>query len=951
MSNPAVVPAHLSYFAIYNPTLGPTDETVRDQIVFYYSRRLELEHERRGKEKRVRAGKDETLSEQDVGDAEENERLRQVGLAQGMVNFVKNFSNGFPLETVETEKSRVVLKELEPDWWILAAVDLTQLPATNRVPSTSSSVKSGRSTPSVEPTPANNIEYSSREVAPAPLLLTQLVQAQRLFLLHHASSLSELWKRHENKRELFCNLLQRYWTRFIWNWDVLLHGNPSVDLYNATKLAGGGELGVGVGEEEWGSGEREVLEGFAARTDGLVDLIVGRYGDVPPPARSDDKKDTHIGKVSSSWLGNGESPGAEDGIIFGGIGGISQSSRTTVSHWMESIYMLGDGAYGVLENPSALPRHRKKRRKVVKETSEGLRLPRSQHQAEAANLRVKSPAAKGPDLRRKAMANNSTSPGIPAPIVTAVERSLDNALAKADAKTSAEDHDTVHRAPQDSEHNITQQDSMFNAEKMMKYLSLGYGSSWTLNPKGFNVDNSPQILPEEDKSEALAAQPPTESQLQELDPTPEVSEEDESPFIQRLEESMGKFLIGLSGDLENMEFEDGSNDERSDKATSNSSTLTVEAPKRIFLRTLTMEMSTNRFCRRTSTDQRPFQQSRGLVASDNFEGKTSAGASVDGAQPVTIHEKVQVAVYVHQPFIFVFLFQLHTPNLTVPGFYRAIHHTLGPLQKSLLRSTDIQRWTERIRGSLVVATDPSGEDGGKQPLTPESKDINEIYDLLYDPAKSTIRTSIPNIPIPGSLAAEGLHRSAQSVRPITVSGSWYTLGIPISPSSGGSTTSPGGAATLVKSRWTRIEALNVHTHIMATWSATRDKQGGLTHAQPHSEDQERTIKTNRGWWVVWMKVPSTEPNNWHTSRDCAREAVLVRRSPQERSVSSMDASQSRSETRSANSAGRWLLRDQPRSREVSGTTASPGAANAKGFTEGVGVDARKWVEALIRLSD
>ena len=89
MSAATVVPAHLSYFAIYNPTLGPTDETVRDQIVFYYSHRLELELERRSKERPVRNGRDASTSEQDAGEAEENERLRQVGLAQGMVNFVK----------------------------------------------------------------------------------------------------------------------------------------------------------------------------------------------------------------------------------------------------------------------------------------------------------------------------------------------------------------------------------------------------------------------------------------------------------------------------------------------------------------------------------------------------------------------------------------------------------------------------------------------------------------------------------------------------------------------------------------------------------------------------------------------------------------------------------------------------------------------------------------------
>lgn len=39
----------------------------------------------------------------------------------------RNFSNGEPVDTVETEKSRIVMCELEPNWWILA-VGLSHIP-------------------------------------------------------------------------------------------------------------------------------------------------------------------------------------------------------------------------------------------------------------------------------------------------------------------------------------------------------------------------------------------------------------------------------------------------------------------------------------------------------------------------------------------------------------------------------------------------------------------------------------------------------------------------------------------------------------------------------------------------------------------------------------------------------------------------------------------------------
>lgn len=98
------VPAQLAFLAIFNPSLGTTDETLDDQIVYYTS-----------KESRQKGGRKEDLSNED-----RNERLRQIGLAQGMVDFGKNFSEGRSVDTIETEKSRIILYELEVGWWILA---------------------------------------------------------------------------------------------------------------------------------------------------------------------------------------------------------------------------------------------------------------------------------------------------------------------------------------------------------------------------------------------------------------------------------------------------------------------------------------------------------------------------------------------------------------------------------------------------------------------------------------------------------------------------------------------------------------------------------------------------------------------------------------------------------------------------------------------------------------
>lgn len=78
----SVVPAHPSFLAIYNPSLGTTDETLHNQIVYHYSKSRRARVSRRGA-----PSSDDEDNKNKVED--ENERLRQIGLAQGMVSFAK----------------------------------------------------------------------------------------------------------------------------------------------------------------------------------------------------------------------------------------------------------------------------------------------------------------------------------------------------------------------------------------------------------------------------------------------------------------------------------------------------------------------------------------------------------------------------------------------------------------------------------------------------------------------------------------------------------------------------------------------------------------------------------------------------------------------------------------------------------------------------------------------
>lgn len=107
------VPAQLGFLAIYNPSLGTTDETFANQIVYYSST------ERREDAAVLRKRLDPKALQAAVHE-QNNEQLRQIGLAQGMVEFGRSFSEGKAVDSIETEKSRIVLHELESGWWILA---------------------------------------------------------------------------------------------------------------------------------------------------------------------------------------------------------------------------------------------------------------------------------------------------------------------------------------------------------------------------------------------------------------------------------------------------------------------------------------------------------------------------------------------------------------------------------------------------------------------------------------------------------------------------------------------------------------------------------------------------------------------------------------------------------------------------------------------------------------
>lgn len=100
--------AFLSSLYIYNPSLGQTDNTVHEQLIFHYS------------SPPAAANSSPKPSSPVDASQELHQQLRAIGLAQGIVEFARAFSPEAAVQEVRTQKGFTVPVEVEKGWWILA---------------------------------------------------------------------------------------------------------------------------------------------------------------------------------------------------------------------------------------------------------------------------------------------------------------------------------------------------------------------------------------------------------------------------------------------------------------------------------------------------------------------------------------------------------------------------------------------------------------------------------------------------------------------------------------------------------------------------------------------------------------------------------------------------------------------------------------------------------------
>lgn len=541
----------------------------------------------------------------------------------------------------------------------------------------------------------------------------------------------------------------------------MLHGNPAVAVYGGIKLASSGELGIGVGEEDRGSGEREVLEGLVGRVDGLVDLVLSRFGDAPNIENGAKGKQTQSqAGPHQSWLGTGAEPDAADGAVFLGVGALSRKSLRDITHWMEDVYSWGPRAYGIMDNPtSTRQQHRKTKKRPTKSSAsvsseptitsttsiqtERLPLPEL-----ASNSTVKPPK---PKSRRQSKADLKRAPQ---PSLTEISPTPVATPASEATPTPTEEtiSDTKQRRPtyrransSNSSHHSTK------GQKFADYFKLGYGTHWSLTGSATKKD---PLIP---VPQALSSGPTEDIRI----PKPLVQHPDsndspngfDKPYYPA-DDSAGHYLVGLLGDIEAEDPNSSSTDESGQDSNT-----------RVVVRTVTVELEREGDAREEKDISIDLSTHEGDVisakAGSSQHTGTSHASSFEG-QDRNKTKKLRIVIYCKQPFIYTLLFELRTESLAFPILYKSLHHQLSPLSRPLLNST--MQPLARPEVNMGTAADSK----------------NPIYDLIWDPKTLIVSSSLPNIPGPS--------HAFDNQPP-----------------------------------WSRLEALNTHTQLLNTFTDTRSE--------------------------------------------------------------------------------------------------------------------------------
>jgi hypothetical protein len=156
--------------------------------------------------------------------------------------------------------------------------------------------------------------------------------------------------------------------------------------------------------------------------------------------------------------------------------------------------------------------------------------------------------------------------------------------------------------------------------------------------------------------------------------------------------------------------------------------------------------------------------------------------------------------------------------------------------------------------------------------------------------------------------------------------------------------------------WSRVESLAIHHRLLSTHTDTRSRP----------QELERTSKTQRGWWVVWVRIPqkTQTPTALSTTSSSVALSSITNKNDFPANLSQVQSTPPPQEAflvrkasdyispanhgRVSNSA-RFFRDLGGASSGLTGSSRAADMAPSK-LVEGLGMDARRYIEGLLSLN-
>jgi hypothetical protein len=320
-----------------------------------------------------------------------------------------------------------------------------------------------------------------------------------------------------------------------------------------------------------------------------------------------------------------------------------------------------------------------------------------------------------------------------------------------------------------------------------------------------------------------------------------------------------KFLVGYEGILEDeqddnenniitlhQDDDDGGSDFLSESELYNESLRSShndEGRKEFSFKKLYIELAS------TDTSMTPALVGSGRTEIDDTVSMNSELRDKRISKSFTTH--LNIVVYRRRPFIFVLFFEQNSILLSDKKYYQILHRKLASLTEPIyadLAKKDLTMHTPpdaSQRLTEVMKDKKKKSSGPKFNSTTNSKKPKEFYYHVYDPNNHKVQTSLPDIPMAEFSPSVQEQQQAQSSFLLNSVGISSSLTSPNhSYSSSGTSTPNSGSHHESAAQASRIELIHVHQSMVH-----------ISQSCARKSDFEKFIRTNKGWWIYWSKLP------------------------------------------------------------------------------------------------